>query len=312
MPVHSVTITGVDGFVGKHLAREAKDRGLRVVGVSRSRELATDLHEVVDEFVQADLTAEFPAGALSDVVFHLAGLAAVGQSFHEPQSYISTNSSMITNLCEAMLRQQGTNQTRVVAVSTGAVYRSAPIPMPLTEASATWVPSPYVLSKLLIEQQFEYYRSLGISAIVARPFNHIGPNQGLGFLIPDLWERLRSTDSGVPLAVGNLATRRDYTDVRDVVRAYVDLALQEELKYPVYNVCSGRSVSGQELLTELCEVAQIDVPVLKTNLDLVRPNDAGEIVGSHRRLTDETGWIPEITVRESIEDFLRDFDEVNR
>lgn len=312
MAVHSVTITGVDGFVGKHLAREAKNRGLSVIGVSRSRELATELRDVVDEFFQADLTEDFPTAALSDVVFHLAGLAAVGPSFHDPQSYISTNSSMVTHLCEAIRRQGSADPARVIAVSTGAVYRPAPSPMPLTEASETWIPSPYVLSKRLVEQQIEYYRSLGIAAVVARPFNHIGPNQCPGFLVPDLWQRLQSIANGSSLTVGNLATRRDYTDVRDVVRAYVDLALRDELAHPIYNVCSGRSVSGQELLAELCAVAEIDVPVVQTNQDLARPNDADEIIGSHRRLTDETGWSPEITVRQSIEDFLSGSNETGR
>src|SRR5690606_2879114 len=122
--------------------------------------------------------------------------------------------------------------------------------LPLTEDSKlTENSSPYSQSKKLMEEAAQNLRSQGLDCVVARPFNHIGPGQLGGFLVPDLYEKIRvASKSGGNILVGNLKTKRDYTDVRDIVKAYADLAASETLDYDVYNVCSGQSRSGEEIL----------------------------------------------------------------
>lgn len=296
----SLTVTGVDGFVGRHLARAAKEAGYVVRGVSRASDTDAVLAESLDEYFSCDLTKSFPSEALSDTVIHLAGLAAVGPSFSQPQLYIEANSSMVTHLCEAMLAAD--RPGKVIAVSTGAVYASSAEGEPMSEAHPTACSSPYVVSKLLVENQLRYYETRGLSTVIARPFNHIGPGQGPGFILPDLWARLSSLQSGEPLRVGNIDTTRDYLDVRDVVQAY--LALAATADSGSYNICSGADHSGREILTLMCEEAGLPVPEIEIDASMLRPTDIQKVVGSSVKLRLDTGWAPQFTLRESIRDFL--------
>lgn len=298
--VQSLTITGVDGFVGRHLAQLAKEAGFVVRGVSRAATTDQDLTSVLDEYYAADLVESFPREALSDVVVHLAGLAAVGPSFTNPQLYINSNSAMVTHLCEAML-SDGLSR-KVIGVSTGAVYLPFRTGEPISETDATFPSSPYVVSKLLVELQYQYYATRGLSAVVARPFNHIGPGQGPGFILPDLWQRVSTLPEGQALRVGNLDTTRDYLDVRDVARAYLALAASDALG--TYNICSGQDYSGREILESLCAASGREVPAIEIDSELIRPNDTAKIVGSAAKLRADTGWKPQFGLNESIRGFV--------
>ena len=123
--------------------------------------------------------------------------------------------------------------------------------------------------------------------------------------MPDLAKKLRNLTPGEPLAVGNLETARDYLDVRDVAEAYLTLATAAQLKETVYNISSGASVSGCEILELMCSELGIEVPDTQTDPNLIRPNDAPRIAGSSERLRAETGWMPSIAMSESVRDFLR-------
>ncbi len=251
----------------------------------------------------ADLRKEWPEGLIGDAVVHLAGLAAVGPSFEQPQKYIEANSAMVTQVCEAHL---GANafSTRILGVSTGGVYRSPSTNEPLREDAEVTASSPYVVSKLLVERQFEYYRQRGLSTLMARPFNHIGPGQRLGFIVPDLVASLAVPSSRARLTVGNLSTRRDYTDVRDVARAYV-LMVGSEAPNLVYNVASGRSFSGRDILNAICRSLGRSMPELVVDEERLRPTDAHDIKGDAGRLRRDFGWSPTIPLEGSIADYLK-------
>ncbi|WNM27814.1 GDP-mannose 4,6-dehydratase [Demequina capsici] len=300
--MRSVLVTGIDGFVGRHVAALAYEAGVAVHGVGRSGALAPDVAAHVHTYVQADLTEGWPALPAVDAVIHLAGLAAVGPSFERPQLYIEANSRIVTHMAEALLAAdyRGT----LVAVSSGAVYGSTR--EPLTEDSPVGISSPYAVSKLLVENQMTYYRHRGLRTVVARPFNHVGPGQRQGFLVPDLYARLALLPEGEPLSVGNLSTRRDYLDVRDVARAYLVLAQAESWTHGVYNVASGRSRSGYEMLAAIAGAMGRDVPELVTDSHILRPTDVDEVIGSADRLRDELAWAPQHSLEQSIADFVAD------
>lgn len=296
-----LVVTGVDGFVGRHLARIAAESGLDVFGISRMSEPDAELRSSLAGYTSADLSREWPHGVPIDAdVVHLAGLAAVGPSFDRPQDYIEANSSIVTNMCEALVAAGFTG--RVVGVSTGAVYAQREEEVARTENDAVAFTSPYVVSKILVENQLAYYSRRGLRTVVARPFNHIGPHQGPGFLVPDLLHQLRSSSVDRPLRVGNLATRRDYTDVRDVARAYIALATVKELRHDVYNVASGTSRSGLEILQALSAALGRSAPPLEVDHSLIRATDPAIIEGDASRLRSDTGWSPAVPFGTTIAD----------
>lgn len=302
-----LVVTGVDGFVGRHLARVAVDAGLDVIGIARSSSISADLEELLTDYHVADLRSEWPRAVPADApVVHLAGLAAVGASFDRPQDYISGNTAMVTTMCEALL--QGGGSGRVVGVSTGAVYGHQAGDGPRREGDPLAFSSPYVVSKVTTEHQFEYYRRRGLDTVIVRPFNHIGPGQTAGFLVPDLIARLRSLEPGSPLRVGNLDSRRDYTDVRDVARAYLQLATAPSVGHDLYNVASGTATSGREILDHICLALGRDVPATEADPSRLRATDPESIVGDSRRLRGETGWEPKVPVPQSIADAVERFD----
>lgn len=298
-----LAITGADGFVGRHLVKLANAAGATVLGVSRNPEPGDILRSLLSEYHSVDLRHEWPEGLSADVVVHLAGRAAVGPSFSAPQEYIADNSAMTTTLCEAMLANGGAG--RVIGVSTGAVY-APPVHAQTTiaEQDPLLCASPYVVSKLLVENQLAYYRTRGLETVVVRPFNHIGPGQGPGFLIPDLIHRLNSLKSGEPLVVGNLATARDYTDVRDIAAAYLMLAAAPQLEHKLYNVASGSALTGEQILEAICAGFKRDVPELIQDTVLFRPTDIPRITGSADRLRNEFGWAPKFSLESTIADAI--------
>ncbi|WP_447643557.1 NAD-dependent epimerase/dehydratase family protein [Nocardioides zeae] len=299
--VGPVVVTGVNGFVGHHLVRALRDSGRQVIGVGRDAEPGADLVPLLEEYRSVDLTTE-PLDVL-DVsgVVHLAGLSAVGPSFDDPQSYLTTNTSIVTNVCEPLMATRCA--ARVVVVSSGAVYDSSQA-LPISESGVTTPTSPYAVSKLAVEQQAAYYARRGLPAVVVRPFNHIGPGQSPGFLVPDLIRGLRAAlTTGEAPSFGDLTSQRDYTDVRDVVAAYVALLAADRVTPgSVFNVCSGQPVAGTEILHRLARIAGLQIDDVGVDEARLRPSEPSVIAGSHERLTAATGWRPRRTLQSSLED----------
>lgn len=305
-----IVVTGVNGFVGKHLARELYSRELEVVGLGNHEpEADPEISDFLGSYVQCDITHPDEVSKLDlskvDCVVNLAGLAAVGASFDNPELYMRVNVGVLAVLGEELLKQSP--NARMIAVSTGALYDPNQ-EMPLNESSKIMgAGSPYALSKLAMEDTAKDLRKKGLNCVVVRPFNHIGPGQGLGFLIPDLVDKLRQADKDNPtITVGNIKTVRDYTDVRDIVKAYASLATTKTLQHDLYNVCSGVGLSGEDIIRALCVGLNIDFSKLQIDVDrsLIRPSDSSKIIGDNKLLQQDTGWAPSISIESTLKDII--------
>jgi GDP-4-dehydro-6-deoxy-D-mannose reductase len=306
-----ILVTGVNGFVGHHVSRQLHYAGHNVIGVGNQPNLLEDLDEFVDKYISCDLTNPSQVSSINlseiDAIINLAGFAKVGESKGQQELYNKVNVSVHSVLYQECINQKV--KPRIVAISTGAVYDPGQ-PMPLEEDSKLsdkYKSNEYIVSKQLTEEAVLKFNELGLHCIVARPFNHSGPGQLPGFLLPDLGTQIKdSVKNQSPLIVGNLKTKRDFTDVRDVARAYIELATCDEdnLKYPIYNICSGKSVSGKEILSYL--LSAYEATELSTIVDQskIRDNEIMDIYGSNLRIKEATGWQPTISVEKMVNDYV--------
>lgn len=300
----TILVTGASGFVGGHLVAELAGAGHKVIGVGRETEINNGVAEKLYNYTAIDLTSPDQVMSIDfkpiDTVIHLAGLASVGPSFDNPELYMTVNVESLRNLFESANSQSCF--PRLIAISSGAVYGRSD--QTITEESPLRPSSPYAKSKIEAEKLLIYYRDHGFSdAINVRPFNHIGPGQAPGFLVPDLGEQLVRSDN--PIKAGNLNSSRDYTDVRDVVRAYRMLAEAENLNFDTYNVCSGKSTSGNQIF-EMLKVAT-NRPDAKLEIDQskLRITDDDVIVGSNQRINKDIGWQPKIALQQTLNDYIK-------
>jgi len=300
-----VLITGASGFAGGHLARACVSAGDDVLGVSRTGTVP----EGGGAGVALDLT-DPPAvravvrEARPVIVYHLAALSSVGRSWDDPATTLADNGASALAMLEAVRHEAP--DARVVWVSSCEVYGAAP-ELPIPEDAPLAPANPYAVSKTAGELLADVYAdAYGLEIVRARPFNHAGPGQRSIFILSSL---ARQAAEGrlagarkLRVATGNPATRRDFTDVRDVVRAYRLLAHTAEPG--IYNVCSGQSVSAGDqvrLLAELIAPIEVEHTVDPAR---VRAHEVMDLRGSHERLTAATGWQPEIPLRQTMSETI--------
>jgi GDP-4-dehydro-6-deoxy-D-mannose reductase len=293
-------ITGGKGFVGQWLAAHLKDRGDEVAVI----DLETD---VADGAAVRRVVADVRPQA----VYHLAAMTHVGESWENPGQVLRVNVLGTAEILAAARSLDG--NPRVLVVSSAEVYGIVtPDQLPLAEDTPTEPASPYAASKLAAEAvAFQAWRGYGQPVVVVRPFNHIGPGQSPNFFVPALAKRIVDANrSGAKsLRVGTLTTRRDFTDVRDVVVAY-RLLIERGVPGEVYNVCSGRDVAMSEVAAQLLELAGTDL-TLETDPELVRPVDVPVLRGSAERLEAATGWQASIPLATTLADVLTSWEEAD-
>jgi GDP-4-dehydro-6-deoxy-D-mannose reductase len=265
-----------------------------------------EVTEVDAEVDVADLRAVTEAmdATAPEAVYHLAALTHVGDSWSAPDAVLNVNVLGTANVLAAA-RAVGLVPT-VLMVSSSEVYGVVrEDQLPLTESAAVAPVTPYAASKAAAEQvALQAFRGYGQPVIVVRPFNHIGPGQSPQFAVSGLARRIVAArmNGSDTLEVGTLSTRRDFTDVRDVVRAY-RLAVLQGRPGVVYNVCSGRSIEMSEIAARLMALAGVR---LETAPDpsLIRPVDLPVFVGSAELLETTTGWKPQIPLEDTLRDVV--------
>ncbi|HTT58663.1 MAG TPA: GDP-mannose 4,6-dehydratase [Acidimicrobiales bacterium] len=288
-------ITGARGFVGQHLTRHLRECGDEVVGIDRE-------YDVTDETVMREVFSRY----VPDTTYHLAALTHVGESWERSNEFTRVNVVGTHRVLDAAYDAAPSSTT--IVVSTSEVYGIVgEEDQPLRETFRVAPANPYSASKVEAENvAHDVVRRRGQRVIVARPFNHLGPGQSLNFVVPALITRLLDAKERGErvIRVGDMTTRRDFSDVRDVVRAYRLLA-QYGITGEAYNVASGRDV----LLSDLCAVLIRRIaPEITTVLDpaLLRPVEMPVFRGNYDKLHQATGWSPQISLERTLNDVVTD------
>jgi GDP-4-dehydro-6-deoxy-D-mannose reductase len=301
-----VLITGSSGFVGGHLATEWLREGAQVVGAERRPgETPTGVaHRTVD-LLDAGQVDRLLAEARPDFVFHLAAEASVARSWREPAEVIRANVSATLNLLESV--RSGAPDARVLIACSGEEY-GTPARLPVDEEHPLRPRNPYSVSKAAVDLAAGFYAdAYGLHVVRTRAFNHAGPGQSETYVVSALARQIAEAEARagdedcVRIAMGNPNVRRDFSDVRDVVRAY-RLAL-ERCEPGAYNVCSGEATLISDILEALAAQSVLSVE-RRVDPALVREDEVTEIRGSHDKLTRATGWRPQVALEQTLADTL--------
>ena len=305
-PLGRVLVTGAAGFAGSHAldllaAEQATIIGWARPGAAVPQSPAVVTWRLVDVTSGADVDRAI-AQDRPDVVLHLAGDAHSNRSAAQVGKTLLVNVSGTSNVLNAIARHA--RRARVIVAGSALIY--SPANEPLTESSPVRPSGAYAISKLA--QEMVALRAAehdGLDVIVARAFNHIGPRQSPEFIASSLAKQIALIETGrlePTLFVGNLDPRRDLTDVRDMVRAYRAL-VDRGTRGLAYNVCRGEALSVRELIDALVARARVPVSVV-VDPQRVRKVDIPLVLGSHARLTSDTGWQPEVPFARTLDDLL--------
>ncbi len=309
-----VLITGITGFVGSHLADYilANHPDVEIYGMVRWRSRMDNIRHILDKvkLVEADLKDYISIRNIlkeirPDYIFHLAAQSFVPTSWKLPQETLQINILGQVNILEAMkeLKLDAVIQIAGSSEEYGLVYEHE---LPIKETNPLRPLSPYAVSK--IAQDFlgyQYFKSYGIKAVRTRGFNHTGPRRGDVFVSSNFAKQIAEIEKGKRepvIYVGNLESVRDFTDVRDMVRAYW-LAVEKGEPGEVYNICSGKGLKIKEVLEILLAYSRVKVEV-KVDPARLRPSDVPVLVGDNTKFRKRTGWKPEIPIEKTLKDLL--------
>ena len=310
-------ITGVTGFVGSHLAEFLLARDdVEVFGIERWRSKTENIEDFKDKIIlhecdmrDASSVRKVIEQVRPDRIFHLAAQSFVPVSWQAPAETLTTNIIGQLNIFEAvraMKEADGYNPFIQIAGSSeeyGMVYENE---TPIKETNPLRPLSPYGVSKVGQDLLgYQYYMSYELNIVVTRGFNHTGPRRGEVFVCSDFARQIALIEKGKKepvINVGNLEARRDFTDVRDMVRGYW-MALEKGEPGKSYNICSGKDYSMQEVLDILLSLTDKTIEI-KQDPKRMRPSDVPILLGDNTKFCRQTGWQPEIPFEQTVEDLL--------
>jgi len=312
-------ITGFSGFVSRHFLEFLESRG------SHSSVLGIDVHEPKSDlrkfrrikcgFESLDLmddkrTQEVIYRFQPNYILHLASYSSVMYSWKNPAWSFQNNTNIFLNLLEVVRLLN--LDARILSIGSSEEYGNvSDTELPLREEQPLRPVSPYAVARVSQEMLSRVYvNGYGMDVVITRSFNHLGPGQNELFVVSSFAKQIaEASNKGLPsleMKTGDLSIVRDFTDVRDVVRAY-HLLLTKGSKGEVYNVCSGRGVTLASIVSQLSQKKRIAVSTL-TDPKLVRPSDNRAIVGSNDKISGAVGWKPEIALEQSLDDILKDWE----
>jgi GDP-4-dehydro-6-deoxy-D-mannose reductase len=307
-------ITGITGFAGSHLAELilANHPDVEVYGIMRWRSRTENIEDIQQRvhLIECDLRDATSVKMLlgqvrPDKIFHLAAQSYVPSSWNAPAESLTTNVLGQLNIFEAV-RELAIEPWIQIACSSeeyGLVHEDE---LPIKETNPLRPLSPYAVSKIGQDYLgYQYHMSFGMNVVRTRGFNHDGPRRGDVFVSSNFAKQLIEVEKGkrpAVIHVGNLEARRDFTDVRDIVRGYW-LSLERCKAGEVYNLCSGKAYSIQEVLDRLIEISGVKVKIEEDPARL-RPSDVPVLLGDYSKFNKATGWAPEIPYDKTLADML--------
>ncbi len=306
-------VTGITGFVGTHLAEYLLSKGeVEVYGTYRWRSRMDHIDHLRGEIrlVECDLRDPVSVDRLirevqPDLIFHLAAQSFVPSSWKAPGETLCMNILAQLNLLEAV-RKSGIDPLIQVACSSEEYGLVFPEEIPIREENPLRPLSPYGVSKVAQDLlAYQYFMSYGTRVVRTRAFNHTGPRRGEVFVTSNFARQIALVEKGLRkpvLLVGNLEAKRDFTDVRDIVRAYW-LALQAGEPGEVYNISSDRAYSIGEIVEILLSLSTVSIEV-RQDPERLRPSDVPILVGDSRKFRRVTGWEPRIPLERTLLDLL--------
>ncbi len=299
-----VLITGSGGFVGRVLAERMTATGIEVWGADRLPEdrPAQKTRRIAVDLTDREAVAKLLDQSKPDAIVHLAAQSSARMSFDNPVGTITDNTIPVLHLLDELRRRSSV--CRLLAVGSADEYGpvTSEDQLPLRETSPIDPQNPYALSKWMQTQCCRTYAALyGVDVVMTRSFNHTGAGQRIDFVLPSFAREIAGIKLGKRdpvIHVGNLDTKRDFLDVRDVCEAYIGL-LEGGRRGEIYNVCSGNSYRIGDLLDRLCVLAGVYVEI-KIDPSRLRPVDTLELRGDPAKIKTDTGWRPKIPIEETL------------
>ena len=309
-----ILITGITGFVGSHMAEYYLNKGVEIYGTYRWRSKTNNIDHIKDKIhlLYADMNDAHSLEKVikevkPDRIHHLAAQSFVPMSWKAPTDTFNTNAigtihlfeaiKNIQNLCDPLIHVAGSSEEY------GMIYEDE---LPIKETNPLRPLSPYGVSKIAQDMLcYQYNKSCGLKTILTRAFNHTGPRRGDVFVTSNFARQIVEIEKGKKepiMYVGNLEAKRDFTDVRDIVRAY-DLALEKGKIGERYNICSGKSITIKEMLDILLSFSDKKIKI-EQDSKRMRPSDVLILEGDCSKFTKETGWKPEIPFEKTMKDLL--------
>lgn len=306
-------ITGIAGFAGSHLAEFALSQGAEVWGAVRPGSSTEHIDHVRGglRLVECELLDEHSVESLvttvrPDLVAHLAAQSSAAASWHAPGETLAVNVLGQANVLEAI--RKSCRGSRVLVVGSADEYGAVEEhELPVTESAPLRPLSPYAVSKVAQDLMgFQYFRGHGLAVVRARPFNHEGPRHADTFVVSSFARQIAEIEAGrrpPVIEVGDLTAERDFTDVRDVVRAYW-LLLTGGQAGEVYNICAGKAWRLADVLAMLLAGAGVGGVEIRPDPARLRPVDVPVLRGDASRLRAAVGWDPEIAFERTLHDVL--------
>lgn len=309
-----VLITGITGFAGSYLAEYILQEkpSVEVYGIIRWRSRMDNIIHIQDKLklCEADLrdassVMEILRQIQPDYIFHLAAQSFVPTSWKAPSETITTNIIGQLNIFEAV-RHLKINPRIQLACSSEEYGLVHPNELPIKETNPFRPLSPYAVSKVGQDLLgYQYFKSYGMKIIRTRGFNHTGPRRGEVFVTSNFAKQIAEIEINKRepvIHVGNLEAKRDFTDVRDMVKGYW-LAVEKGEPGEVYNIASGKAYAIEEMLKMLLELTKIKVEI-KVHPDRLRPSDVLVLLGDNSKFVQATNWHPSIPIKQTLKDLL--------
>jgi len=298
--MNKALITGIGGFAGSHLSSFLRKSGNQVFGIERRE--SDDKNVFQCDILDYSAVLKIMKEVMPNTIFHLAAQSSVKKSWDSNEDTHDINVKGTENILRAVA-EAGCDSI-VIIVSSGEVYGTNKN-VPFTETSETMPNSPYSQSKLAQENiGLKFFRENGLKIIVTRAFPHTGPGQTPEFVCSEFAKKIAEIEKGKRefIDVGNLDAERDYTDVRDIVKAYA-LCAEKCVPGEIYNISSGEAVSIKKILDTLRSFSDFDI-VVKQNHDKMRLSDIPILLGGSSKFREITGWEPSIKIEDTLKEML--------